>query len=262
MDLTVRKSRLSGSIAVSGSKSHTIRGIVTALCAQGKSILHAPLFSEDTLATLEAAEALGARVVRKSGSWEITGTGGKFTDPGKTIDMKNSGTGLRLLTGVCALQDFAITFDGDASLRTRKMASLLASFEELGAQVSAPSGKCPFSLQGPVRGGKTTADGQSSQFLSSLLLSLPLAEKDSVINLEFLNEQPYVGITTSWMDDLGLKYKKSADLLHWEIPGGQHINGFEKAIAADFSTAAFPLVAGMIAGKASCFQQKDTNCNF
>ena len=259
MKLTVKKSRLAGSIAVSGSKSHTIRGVVTALCAQGKCILHAPLSSEDTLATLEAAQALGAQVVKKAGAWEITGTGGRFTDPGKTIDMKNSGTGLRLLSGVCALQDFKISFDGDSSLRTRKMASLLDSFAQLGARIDAPTGKCPFALQGPVRGGKTTADGQSSQFLSSLLLSLPLAEKDSVIDLEFLNEQPYVGITTSWMDDLGLKYSSSADLLHWEIPGNQKIAAFEKAIAADFSTAAFPLVAGMIAGDGIEIRNLDFN---
>jgi 3-phosphoshikimate 1-carboxyvinyltransferase len=128
------------------------------------------------------------------------------------------------------------------------MSTLLESFAELGAKIEAPTGKCPFTLCGPVRGGKTHADGASSQFLSSLLFSLPLAENDSVIDLDFLNEKPYVGITTSWLDDLGIKYRSSADLLHWEIPGGQKIAAFEKTIAADFSTAAFPLIAGMIAG--------------
>ena len=249
MRLVSRKSVLSGKIAVSGSKSHTIRGIVAALCAEGTSVLHAPLESEDTLAALEAAELLGAKVRRFKDRWEIAGTGGRFTDPGRVIDMKNSGTGLRLLSGVCALQSFAITFDGDSSLRTRKMSTLLDSFAQLGAFIDAPTGKCPFTLRGPVTGGRTTADGESSQFLSSLLFSLPLAEKDSVIDLEFLNEQPYVGITTAWMDALGLKYTSSKNLLHWEIPGGQKIKGFEKAVAADFSTAAFPLVAGMLSGR-------------
>ena len=159
MKLTVSSSTLSGSIAVSGSKSHTIRGIIAALCADGKSILHAPLASEDTLATLDAARLLGAEVVCYPDRWEITGTNGKFKNPGKVIDMKNSGTGLRLLSGVCALQDFTISFDGDDSLRTRKMSTLLDSFVQLGAKVNAPTGKCPFSLCGPVKGGKTTDDG-------------------------------------------------------------------------------------------------------
>ena len=259
MKLTVKKSELTGSIAVSGSKSHTIRGIVAALVSDGKCILHAPLESEDTLATLDAAELLGAKVTRFSDRWEITGTGKKFKDPGKTIDMKNSGTGLRLLSGMCALQDFRIAFDGDSSLRTRKMSTLLESFAGLGAKFDAPTGKCPFSLCGPVRGGKTTADGESSQFLSSLLLSLPLAENDSVIDLPFLNEQPYVGITTSWMDHLGLKYRHTPDLLHWEIPGKQHIKAFEKTIPADFSTAAFPLIAGILCGKGVMIENLDFN---
>lgn len=246
MKLTVQKSELSGDIAVSGSKSHTIRGIVAALCAQGTSYLRDPLVSEDTLAALSAAELLGAKVVRHPDFWEITGTCGRFTDPGTCIDMKNSGTGLRLLSGVCALQDFAISFDGDDSLRTRKMDTLLDSFVRLGAKKDAPTGKCPFTIHGPVRGGKTIADGSSSQFLSSLLFSLPLADGDSVIDLEFLNEQPYVGITTSWMDELGLQYRNTPDLLHWEIPGGQKIQAFDKTIPADFSTAAFPLIAALI----------------
>ena len=248
MKLTVKPSVLKGEIAVSGSKSHTIRGIVAALAGTGKSFLRSPLESADTLAVLDAAKLLGAQVVCGRDFWEITGTGGRFTDPGQVIDMKNSGTGLRLLSGMCALQDFTVSFDGDSSLRTRKMATLLDSFAQLGAEIDAPTGKCPFSMRGPVTGGAVRADGSSSQFLSALLLSLPLAAKDSVITLDFLNEQPYVGITTSWMEALGLHCRHSADLLRWEIPGRQKIKSFDRTIPADFSTAAFPLVGGMIAG--------------
>ena len=259
MKLTVRPSVLKGEIAVSGSKSHTIRGIVAALAGTGKSRLRSPLGSADTLAVLDAAKLLGAGVECGADFWEITGTGGHFTDPGQVIDMKNSGTGLRLLSGMCALQDFTVSFDGDSSLRTRKMATLLDSFAQLGAQIDAPTGKCPFSMRGPVTGGPVRADGSSSQFLSALLLSLPLAQKDSVITLDFLNEQPYVGITTSWMDALGLRYRSSEDLLNWEIPGRQKISAFDRTIPADFSTAAFPLVAGMIAGDGIKIRNLDFN---
>ena len=235
MKLTVRPSVLKGEIAVSGSKSHTIRGIVAALAGTGESRLRSPLESADTLAVLDAAKLLGAEVVCGADFWEITGTGGHFSDPGQMIDMKNSGTGLRLLSGMCALQDFTVSFDGDSSLRTRKMATLLDSFAQLGAHIDAPTGKCPFSMRGPVTGGPVRADGSSSQFLSALLLSLPLAQQDSVITLDFLNEQPYVGITTSWMDALGLRYRRSEDLLNWEIPGRQKISAFDRTVPADFS---------------------------
>ena len=249
MNLKVRRSTLSGSIAVSGSKSHTIRAVVCALCAEGTSIVRAPLESADTRAALEAAKSFGAEVVERPGVWEITGCGGKLKNPGKTIDMMNSGTGLRLLTGLVALQDFPITFDGDSSLRTRKMDSLLDALKNLGAKVDCPTGRAPFTIQGPLQGGFTTLDGTSSQFLSSLLFSLPLAKGDSEISLEFLLEQPYVGITLDWLKAAGLTVTPSENWLNWKISGNQTSKPLDRTIPADFSTAAFPLVAGMLSGK-------------
>ena len=83
MKLLVRPSLLRGEIAVTGSKSHTIRGIAAALAANGTSVLVAPLESADTRSTLEAARLLGAKVREHDDVWEITGTGGVFTDPGR-----------------------------------------------------------------------------------------------------------------------------------------------------------------------------------
>lgn len=248
MDLKVRRSTLSGSIAVSGSKSHTIRAVICALAAEGKSIVRDPLESADTRATLEAAKSFGAKVTEKPGIWEIEGPGGKLKNPGKVIDMMNSGTGLRLMTGLAALQDFPVTFDGDESLRTRKMAPLLEALEKLGAKVTSANGKAPFTICGPLRGGATSIDGTSSQFLSSLLFALPMCKGDCEISLEFLMEQPYVGITCDWLKAAGIEVNKSDDMLHWQIRGNQRFMPLDRAVAADFSTAAFPLVAGMLSG--------------
>ena len=249
MDLKVCRSTLEGSIAVSGSKSHTIRAIICALAAEGKSIVRSPLESADTRAVLEAAKSFGAEVTEKPGVWEINGLGGKLKNPGKIIDMMNSGTGLRLLTGLAALQDFPVTFDGDESLRTRKMAPLLSAFEKLGAKVSSNNGKAPFTICGPLHGGATTVDGTSSQFLSSLLFSLPMCKENCEISLEFLMEQPYVGITCDWLAAAGVKVSKSNDLLHWQIEGNQRFMPLDRVIPADFSTASFPLAAGMLSGR-------------
>lgn len=81
MKLLVKPSRIRGSIAVTGSKSHTIRGIAAALMADGVSTLYAPLESADTRSTLEAAKLFGAKVREFPDRWEITGTGGRFADP-------------------------------------------------------------------------------------------------------------------------------------------------------------------------------------
>ena len=248
MFLTIRPSSINGSIGVPGSKSHTIRGVICGILAEGKSILKFPLESDDTKAAIGAAKALGAEVVKFTDHWEITGCGGIFRDPGKTIDMLNSGTSLRLFFSAGARQNFPIAFDGDASLRTRKMATLIQTLESLGCRCTSQNGKCPVSICGPVRSGKAVVDGESSQFLSSLLFALPFADGEFELELPFLNEKPYVGITLSWLDFLGIKYEVSEDWLHWHIKGNQKITAFERAIPADFSTAAFPLAAGVLAG--------------
>ncbi|UKI32805.1 MAG: hypothetical protein L6W00_04425 [Lentisphaeria bacterium] len=172
-----------------------------------------------------------------------------FSDPGSPLDLGNSGTGLRMLTSVAALQNFPIGFDGDSSLRTRLMSGLLTALEKLGAKVESQGGKCPFRISGPLRGGATKVDGTTSQFLTSLLFALPLLREDSTIELEFLHEKPYVGITLAWLDALGIRWSGSGDMLHWRIPGGQSYRAFERVIPADFSTAAFPLVAAAVAGE-------------
>ncbi|MDR0931639.1 MAG: 3-phosphoshikimate 1-carboxyvinyltransferase [Victivallales bacterium] len=248
MKLRVRPSRIRGEIAVSGSKSHTIRGIIAALASSGTSRLIAPLKSDDTCSALNAAKALGAKITEADEFWEITGTGGVFTNPGHTLDLGNSGTGLRMLTSFCARQNFPIRFDGDESLRSRLMAGLFDALTLLGCEIESTNGKCPFSVEGPLRGGKTRVDGTTSQFLTSLLFMLPTLTEDSTIELDFLNEKPYIDVTLSWLDSLGISYQKSDDYLHWSIPGGQTFPPFRKVIPADFSTAAFPLCAAAIAG--------------
>lgn len=248
MRLTVKKSVLNGSVAVPGSKSHTVRGIVAALAAEGESILRSPLYSADTMSTLAAARAFGAVVREEAGFWAIRGRGRHFADPGTVVDMGNSGLGTRLLTGFAALQDFKVSFTGDSSLCSRPMGPMLDSFRQLGAEIVSADGYLPFAVKGPLRGGRCRADGSDSQYLSSLLFSLPLAAGDSDIELDFLNEKPYVGITARWLDELGIRYTASPDMLHWHIPGNQQISGFDKQIPADFSTACFPLAAALVSG--------------
>ena len=203
MKLRVRKSTLTGTIAVPGSKSHTIRGVVAALQGCGKSVLRAPLDSEDTRSALDAARLFGAEVNEFPDRWEISGRGGKLDPPGGIVNMNNSGTGLRMLTALAAMQDFPVTFDGDASLRTRLMTGLFGALEELGAKIDSADGHCPFTVCGPLSGGRAKVDGKSSQFLTSLLFALPRAKQDSVLELDYLYEQPYAGITAKWLNSLG-----------------------------------------------------------
>lgn len=246
MKIKVSKSILNGELAVPGSKSHTIRAIVAALMAEGKSIVRAPLHSADTRSTLNAAKLLGAKVCEFPDRWEIIGTGGKITNPEQVIDMGNSGTGLRVLSGIAGTANCKITFDGDASLRSRPMGQLTDALNNLGVNIETRDNKCPVSFTGPLQGGKTKVIGTDSQFVTALLFASPFAKNDTEIFPINLQEKPYVEITLGWLKRLGVKVEAAPNMSYFKVPCGQKFKAFDWTIPADFSTAAFPLGAGAI----------------
>ena len=249
MLLSVRHSQINGETAVPGSKSHTIRALAIASLAKGSSVIKAPLVSDDTLSCLSAACALGAWVRRGDDSlWQVIGTGGRMIEPAGALDMGNSGTGLRIFSALAALSSSPISFGGDESLRNRPMAPLLSALNDLGAKTESNNGHCPLTVTGPIRGGETSVDGTSSQYLSALLLAAPLAEGDTILNVPFLNEVPYVEMTLAWLkrQNIDLKYNRNYTRFH--VVGGQQFKPFNETIPGDFSTAAFPLAAAIVTG--------------
>jgi len=258
MKLCVSNSKISGTISVPGSKSHTIRAVLAAFLADGESCVQAPLISEDTLSALKAASELGAVIKRGNDSeWKISGLGGRISAPKQTIDLGNSGTALRLFTALAALGNAPVSFDGDESLRTRKMLPLLDALQSIGAKYESADGKCPLTVQGPIIGGKMNVDGKTSQYLSALLFAVPLCQNDSQIEVNNLHEKPYVEITLDWLQRLGIRVEHDADLSRFFVPGKQSYPTFSRIIPADFSSAAFPAVAGAIAGEGLLIKNLD-----
>lgn len=248
MKIEARKSSLSGSISVPGSKSHTIRAVAVATAAEGVSLIRSPLISGDTLSSLKAAEAVGASCKKHDGVWEIKGTGGDFKEASGIIDMGNSGTSLRIFSGLAATSRHGYTFDGDKSLRSRPMGQLLIALENLGAEIKSNNGKCPVSVKGPLKGGFTEVDGSSSQFLTSLLFASPLANEETRIKVLNLNEKPYVEITLKWLESQDIKFTASSDMTEFTVFPGQSYRAIDYTVPADFSTATFPLAAAAVTG--------------
>ena len=258
MNLHIRQSRISGRAAVPGSKSHTVRALAAALAADGTSRITAPLESADTLAVRRACGLLGMTFHQEGKDWLCTGTGGQIrAEKNLRLDLANSGTGLRFLSAMASTGNTRVEFSGDDSLKTRVMAGLLQALENLGVRTESRDGFCPVAVQGPLRGGRTRVDGTTSQFISSLLFAAPLAEKDCFFDLDHLNERPYVGITLQWLRRLGITFHVSEDGLHYFVPAKQKYKTFQAVIPADFSTALFPLAAGMIAGDGVEIQNLD-----
>ena len=252
MKLIAQKSRLKGAVAIPASKSHTIRAIAIASLASGQSTIRNPLISSDTQAAVDCYRALGARIdTSDSKLWKVTGTGGKISVPSDIIDVQNSGTTLRIAIGSAALTkpDKTITFTGDEQIQTRPVDSLMDSLNDLGAKCSSlnDNGKVPVAVSGRLTGGKTEIAATTSQYLSSLLLCAPLAEKDTGIDVTLLNEPGYVQMTLDWLDRQQIEYENQG-FRKFKIKGGQAYRAFNETICADFSSATFFLCAAALVG--------------
>ena len=247
MKLAAGKSVLGGEIDVPGSKSHTIRCVAIAAMAEGESEIIAPLVSADTDAVVNAYRLMGAGI-ECGESWRIMGTGGRVQAPDEVIDVGNSGTTLRFSLGSAAgLAEGSAIFTGDYQIRQRPVGPLLDSLNDLGARCFSTrgNGRAPVVVGRKLRGGQTSIEAVTSQYVSALLVCTPLAAKDSIINVTKLNEKPYVQITLDYLDEQGIVYEHD-DMTQFRIKGGQQYRGFSKRVGADFSSATFFLCAGAI----------------
>ena len=250
MYLSVRSSSLRGRVRIPASKSHTIRGVLIGFLADGISRVSHPLEAADTLSAVHCAEALGAKVDREDSAWVVRGMGGRLPSSPSALDVGNSGTTLGNLIGVCATSAVPVTLDGDASIRTRPFDSLLASLKELGAVVesSGPQGTAPITIHGPLLGGSAHVDGTTSIYLTPLLVAAPLVSGDTELIVDgVMNEKGYVRMTLDWLRAAGIDVEANDDLTHFGIRGGQSYRPVDRAIAADFSSAAFPACAAVLA---------------
>ncbi|HXK45430.1 MAG TPA: 3-phosphoshikimate 1-carboxyvinyltransferase, partial [bacterium] len=245
MNLKINKTQcLNGIAVIPASKSHTIRAVVIASLAAGNSRIINPLDSLDTMAAVNACRNLGANIHTEKNCWTVTGFGKHPRNPEKILDLQNSGTSFNLICGVSCLGNFEVILDGDNSLRSRPVEPLLAALRNLGASALSinNNGKPPVKIKGPFSGGKTSVSGINSQFVSSLLISTPLAPEDTEIAVNNLCEEPYVRMTLRWLDEQKIRYNKTEDLTHFYVFGNQQYHPFEKVIPGDWSSATFPLV--------------------
>ena len=134
MKATIDRSILHGNVFSPPSKSYTHRAVVMSALSN-RAIVHNPLLSADTLATVKACQALGAGIQQENQKFIINGVRGSPALPNNVIDVANSGTTLRLITAVSALCNGSVVLTGDDSIRTRPNTPLIKALNQLGAEV-------------------------------------------------------------------------------------------------------------------------------
>lgn len=257
----IKPSTLHGNITVPSSKSHTLRAILFASLAHGRSIIRRYLPSPDTYAMIHACRLLGADIDVTDQALTILGTSGKPLTPSDVIDAGNSGQVLRFVAAVAALTPGYAIITGDHSVRTnRPVQPLLEGLQHLNVfAVSAQgNGSAPIIIKGPMQGGVTHLHGEDSQPVSALLIACAFAKQSTTINVINPGEKPWVELTLDWFKRLGIAYERQG-YTQYTVMGNTAYDGFEYTVPGDFSSCAFPLVAALLTGSELYLHNLDMN---
>jgi 3-phosphoshikimate 1-carboxyvinyltransferase len=232
-----RVSRVAGRVRVPGDKSISHRYAMLAGIADGVSRLHGYAPGADCAATLACLEALGVRVERGP-ALTIHGLGlGGLQMPAAPLDAANSGTSMRLLSGLLAAHTFQSVIGGDASLSRRPMRRVIEPLERMGARIGSVDGHPPLTIQGAhVRPITHAPDVPSAQVKSAVLLAgLHAAGRTTVVE-----PAPTRDHTERAFEAFGVRVSQDGPAV--SVEGGQRLRAVDAHVPGDMSSAVFWLV--------------------
>ncbi|MBQ0080859.1 MAG: 3-phosphoshikimate 1-carboxyvinyltransferase [Alistipes sp.] len=246
MDTTVPRGCIEGKINPPSSKSYAQRALACSLLAEGTSHLLNIELCSDALSAIECIKALGAKVEKdKENSLRIVGGLSPISD---TLYVGESGLSARLFTPIASLWNAPITIQGEGTLRFRPMTMMIEPLRALGVELRDNGGLLPFTVRGPLGGGDITVDGSvSSQFITGLLLALPLSKEDTTIHVNGAVSTPYIDMTIKMANSFGVRIERNG-YEEFFVEGDQKYIATQVNLEGDWSAAATMLVAGAIAG--------------
>ncbi len=247
---SITPSKVKGDIAAPPSKSMTVRALAAGLLTNGAATIRNVSLCDDGLTGAAIVEALGAAVIREGKTCAIKGVGRQLLrPPAGIVDCCESGLAMRMFAPIVAHSRNATMLAASGSLGTRPMA-MLSALEQLGAHISTDDGHAPVVVRGPIKGGPIDVDASvSSQFLTGLLMSLPLCDASSSIVARDLKSTPYVRMTLQLLRAFGIRIDHDHGLREFSIEGGQSYIPSEYLVEGDWSGASFLLVAAATAGQ-------------
>ena len=232
---------LIGSMRVPGDKSMSHRSIMFGAIAQGVTEVSGFLEGEDSLHTLEAFRRMGVRIERGGpGEVVLHGQGvGALTPPDGNIYLGNSGTGMRLLTGLLAGMGLPCTLTGDASLNGRPMRRVTDPLAQMGAQISTAEGGTPpltIASSDRLRGIEYTCPMASAQVKSAVLLAGLHADGTTVVHETAITRDHTERMLRGFGVDVEVRGLTAS------VVGGQQLTATPLTVPGDISSAAFFLV--------------------
>jgi len=240
--------RAKGTVRLPGSKSISNRVLLLAALAQGETELQGLLDADDTEVMRESLKKLG---IEFQGS-TIKGAGGVFPVKSADLFLGNAGTALRPLTAALALSGGEYRISGSPRMHQRPIGDLVDALRGIGARVdyAGKEGFPPLAIHpGNIALHAVKVKGDvSSQFLTALLMALPLSRKKATIEVQGeLISKPYVEITLNVMRRFGVAVSRNG-WRSFEIPGKSYVSPGKVLVEGDASSASYFLAAGAIGG--------------
>lgn len=237
----------SGTVNVPPSKSDVHRAIICAAMANGVSRISPVALSNDIKATIGCIKALGADAVLENNVLTVDGTN-MYKNKTALLDCGESGSTLRFFIPIAAVGNINATFVGKGKLPQRPIGIFTEALPKAGT-VCKTEGGLPLEIKGQLKSGIFEIPGNvSSQFITGLLLALPILEGDSEIVLTSpLESVGYIAMTIRTMKQFGVNIDTTEN--GWHIKGGQTYKSCNYTTDGDWSQAAFFMVLGAVSGK-------------
>ncbi|MFW5790189.1 MAG: 3-phosphoshikimate 1-carboxyvinyltransferase [Bacillota bacterium] len=240
------KSRINAKVSVPGDKSISHRSLMLAGIANGQSRISGLLEGEDCLATLKIMKDLGVDITRdNSGTYLVEGNGlDGLKEPADILDCGNSGTTMRLLSGLLAGRPFYSVLAGDSSLNSRPMARIITPLTKMGAKIwSRNNGLAPLS----IKGGSLTSINYDSPVASAQVKSSILLAGLSTEGITYVNEPAQSrDHTEKMLKAAGVKIEVTGNTIKLTSSGQPVLKPLDIKIPGDISSAAFIIAAGLI----------------
>lgn len=236
-----------GTVNVPPSKSDVHRAIICAAMANGVSRISPVALSNDIKATIGCIKALGADAVLENNVLTVDGTN-MYKNKTALLDCGESGSTLRFFIPIAAVGNINATFVGKGKLPQRPIGIFTEALPKAGT-VCKTEGRLPLEIKGQLKSGIFEIPGNvSSQFITGLLLALPILEGDSEIVLTSpLESVGYIAMTIRTMKQFGVNIQATEK--GWHIKGGQSYKTCDYTTDGDWSQAAFFMVLGAVSGK-------------